>query len=61
VRYIKWRKPRGGPKRENGEGRLCGHCSRTSTQVCVSVGATGLRMDMYYCDEHAEEARQRHT
>jgi hypothetical protein len=52
TRYVKWRKPRGGVKHEDGTGRLCMHCGKDAVHAATLV--TGkFKMSVWFCDDHA--------
>ena len=56
TKYIKWRKPRGGVKREDGTGRLCMHCGKDAVHAAVHADGK-FTMDVWYCNDHAATAK----
>ena len=53
MKYIKWRKPRGGVKHEDGIGRLCMHCSKGAVHTAVLVNGK-YKMDVWFCNDHKD-------
>ena len=54
--YAKWRKPRGGVKREDGTQRLCMHCGKDAVHAAIHLNDKFV-LDVWFCDEHADRAR----
>jgi len=57
MRYVKWRKPRGGVLRENGDRRRCMHCTHAAVHAAVRRDGK-FSMAVWYCDEHAKYVRK---
>ena len=56
-KYVKWRKPRGGVKRESGEGRSCMLCGKAATHTAVKRNGKFV-MDVWFCTWHKNERQQ---
>ena len=56
-RYIKFRRPRGGVPNKDGGRKNCMHCKVPATTTATKVN-TGLRMDVWFCDDHAKYAKK---
>ena len=57
MKYVKYKTHKRGIPNSDGGARLCMHCGRKATVSAVKKGDTGLVMDVWFCDEHAEYAR----
>jgi hypothetical protein len=61
IKYIKWRKPRGGVKHEAGpdagKQRNCMHCGKSAVHAAVLV-TDNHRMDVWCCGDHESVMRE---
>ena len=61
VKYVKWRKPRGGVKHESGPNagiqRNCMHCGKSAVHAAVRKQGK-FTMNVWFCDDHEQAARE---
>jgi hypothetical protein len=57
TKYVKWRKPRGGVKREDGSGRLCLHCKKDAIHAATRRSGR-FSMDVWFCDDHKKTIKE---
>ena len=58
--YNKWRKPRGGVKKEDGkEGRLCMHCKKQAVHSATRKSGKFV-MKVWFCDDHKQQIKDLH-
>ena len=57
TKYVKWRKPRGGVTKEDGEGRLCMHCGRQAIHEATRRQGK-FTMSVWFCDNHMKAIKE---